>query len=164
MGGFALVAQQRKPDQGRARARERERGGRPRRFWCLVSRVAKMSHDMLLRNKGWRVIVSLSKRSPTFFFAFTATCTAGAYCLAQAAQTGTNPTDKKSLFIAEEKLKRNAGLHAQVLAKANKERLRVLLEEARDNKGDNSRYKAALNGESMGTHSTGTTLNAKAVE
>ena len=83
-----------------------------------------MSHDMLLRNKGWRVIVNLSKRSPTFFFAFTATCTAGAYYLAQAAQTGTNPTDKKSLFIAEEKLKRNAGLHAQVLAKANKERLR----------------------------------------
>merc|ERR1711977_634705 len=107
------------------RERERERGGRPRRFWCLVSRVAKMSHDMLLRNKGWRVIVNLSKRSPTFFFAFTATCTAGAYYLAQAAQTGTNPTDKKA---------------------------------------DNSRYKAALNGESMGTHSTGTTLNAKAVE
>merc|ERR1712032_1634416 len=58
----------------------------------------------------------------------------------------------------------NAGLHAQVLAKANKERLRVLLEEARDNKGDQTRYQAALNGESLGTHTTGTTVEAKAVK
>mmetsp|Transcript_3331 Transcript_3331/g.9297 ORF Transcript_3331/g.9297 Transcript_3331/m.9297 type:complete len:103 (-) Transcript_3331:151-459(-) len=41
---------------------------------------------------------------------------------------------------------------------------RVLLEEARSNKGDNKRYKAALNGESLGTHTTGTTMGAKAVE
>ena len=123
-----------------------------------------MSHDMLLRNKGWRIIVNLSKRSPTFFLAFGATCTAGAYYLAQATQFGTNPNDKNALFIQEDKLKRNAGLHAQVLAKANKERLRVLLEEARDNKGDQTRYQAALNGESLGTHTTGTTVEAKAVK
>lgn len=85
-----------------------------------------MSHDMLLRNKGWRIIVNLSKRSPTFFLAFGATCTAGAYYLAQATQFGTNPNDKNALFIQEDKLKRNAGLHAQVLAKANKERLRCV--------------------------------------
>jgi len=103
-----------------------------------------MSHDMLLRNKAWRIVVNASKRSPTFFFAFTATCTAGCYYLATAVQGGTNPSDKKALFIAEEKLNRDAGLHAQVLAKANKERLGVLLEEARSNKGDNKRYKAAL--------------------
>jgi len=104
----------------------------------------KMSHDMLLRNKAWRIIVNASKRSPTFFVAFTGAVAAGSYYVASLTQGGTNPSDKKALFISDEKLKRNAGLHAQVLAKANKERLRVLLEEARDNKGDNTRYKAAL--------------------
>ncbi|WZN63162.1 hypothetical protein HKI87_07g47070 [Chloropicon roscoffensis] len=123
-----------------------------------------MSHDMLLRNKAWRIIVNASKRSPTFFVAFTGAVAAGSYYVASLTQGGTNPSDKKALFISDEKLKRNAGLHAEVLAKANKERLRVLLEEARDNKGDNTRYKAALNGESLGTHSSGTTIGAKAVE
>ena len=103
-----------------------------------------MSHDMLLRAKTWRIIVNLSKRSPLFFAVFGGACTAGTYYLATATQKGTNPTDKDALFIEEDQLKRNAGLHAKVIARANKERLRVLLEEARDKKGDNERYKAAL--------------------
>ena len=81
----------------------------------------KMSHDMLLRNKAWRIIVNASKRSPTFFVAFTGAVAAGSYYVASLTQGGTNPSDKKALFISDEKLKRNAGLHAQVLAKANKE-------------------------------------------
>ena len=86
----------------------------------------KMSHDMLLRNKAWRIIVNASKRSPTFFIAFTGAVAAGSYYVASLTQGGTNPSDKKALFISDEKLKRNAGLHAQVLAKANKERLRCV--------------------------------------
>jgi hypothetical protein len=119
---------------------------------------------MLLRTKTWRIIVNLGKRSPAFMLAFGATCTAGAYFLASATQGGTNPSDKKALLIEEQKLRRNAGVDAQVLARANKERLRVLLEETRNKKFDNDRYRAALNGESLGTHSTGTTSKAKAIK
>ena len=70
----------------------------------------KMSHDMLLRNKAWRIIVNASKRSPTFFVAFTGAVAAGSYYVASLTQGGTNPSDKKALFISDEKLKRNAGL------------------------------------------------------
>ncbi len=103
-----------------------------------------MSHDMLLRTKTWRIIVNLSKRSPLFFATFGVACTGAAYGLASLTQGGTNPTDKESLFIEENKLRRNAGVDAKVLVRANKERLRVLLEEARDKKMSNARYKAAL--------------------
>ena len=139
-----LVVEERERERRRERARQREsaqqRSGERER----EREKGTMSHDMLLRAKTWRIIVNLSKRSPLFFAVFGGACTAGTYYLATATQKGTNPTDKDALFIEEDQLKRNAGLHAKVIARANKERLRVLLEEARDKKGDNERYKAAL--------------------
>lgn len=52
----------------------------------------------------------------------------------------------------------------QVMAKANRERLAVLLGEIQERQPGDQRYAAALNGESYGTHSTGTTTGARTIQ
>merc|ERR1711904_388783 len=134
------VAQQRKPDQGRARARERERGIRVGESSSTSASARPLFSSRSLRLA--RPVRTTSPRPPKRG----RTRRTRSPCSSRRRSSSVTPASTPKS------------------AKANKERLRVLLEEARDNKGDNSRYKAALNGESMGTHSTGTTLNAKAVE
>ena len=51
----------------------------------------------------------------------------------------------------------------QSLAKANRQRLAVLLGEVQSGKHSEDRYEAALRGESLGTHSTGTTVGAQSI-
>eukprot|EP00216_Chloropicon_sp_CCMP2111_P000391 CAMPEP_0198247106 /NCGR_PEP_ID=MMETSP1446-20131203/46313_1 /TAXON_ID=1461542 ORGANISM="Unidentified sp, Strain CCMP2111" /NCGR_SAMPLE_ID=MMETSP1446 /ASSEMBLY_ACC=CAM_ASM_001112 /LENGTH=125 /DNA_ID=CAMNT_0043931431 /DNA_START=252 /DNA_END=629 /DNA_ORIENTATION=+ len=124
-----------------------------------------MSHDTLMRNRAWRSIVGWSRQSPKTFLGFAAACTVVAYGIAEATQRGTNPEETKALLgKTGEQLAKRGGLDAQMLARANKERLGILLEEARTKKNDNERYRRALNGESYGTHSSGTTVKATAIE
>lgn len=51
----------------------------------------------------------------------------------------------------------------QSLAKANRQRLAVLLGEVQSGKNSEDRYEAALRGESLGTHSRGTTVGAQSI-
>lgn len=51
----------------------------------------------------------------------------------------------------------------QSLAKANRQRLAVLLGEVQSGKHSEDRYEAALRGESLGTHSRGTTVGAQSI-
>lgn len=53
----------------------------------------------------------------------------------------------------------------QVLAKAQRERLQVMLDEIKGRSGDSeARYRAALDGRSLGTHSVGTSAGAVAIQ
>ncbi len=51
----------------------------------------------------------------------------------------------------------------QSLARANRQRLAVLLGEVQSGKHSEDRYEAALRGESLGTHSRGTTVGAQSI-
>lgn len=53
----------------------------------------------------------------------------------------------------------------QVLAKAQRERLQVMLDEIKGRSSDSEeRYRAALDGRSLGTHSVGTSVDAVAIK
>ena len=52
----------------------------------------------------------------------------------------------------------------QSLAKANRARLAVLLGEMRNGQSSEDRYEAALRGQSLGTHSRGTTVGAQSIK
>lgn len=51
----------------------------------------------------------------------------------------------------------------QSLAKANRARLAVLLSEVQDKQHSEDRWEAALRGESLGTHSRGSTVDARSI-
>ena len=51
----------------------------------------------------------------------------------------------------------------QSLAKANRARLAVLLGEVQNKEHSEDRWEAALRGESLGTHSRGTTVGAQSI-
>jgi len=90
------------------------------------------------------------------------------------AGTGSRTEDLEAVLASRKARSVDAGL----LASANKARLGVLLEEARARKGgggdeseggggggdSEARYRAALRGESLGTHSRGTTVGAAAIK
>lgn len=63
----------------------------------------------------------------------------------------------------ENKLRARASIDSEILAKAQRERLQVLLDETRNGEGS-GRYAAALDGKSLGTHSSGTSANAVAIK
>ena len=119
---------------------------------------------------------------PSHTFAF-ATLVGGLSLAAGAAAmagTGRNTEDLEAVLAA----RKTRSVDAALLASANKARLAVLLEEAHTKKGggrggaggsggpgdgdtsdttSEARYRAALRGESMGTHSRGTTVGAAAI-
>lgn len=72
-----------------------------------------------------------------------------------AGETAIQTTSKGDAAL-EEKLRGKSTIESQMLARANKERLGVLFDEIKRGEGG-KRYAAALNGESLGCHSTGTT-------
>lgn len=63
----------------------------------------------------------------------------------------------------EEKLRKRMTTHHKMIARANKERLGVLLGEIERKEGGDERYAAALDGRSLGTHSLGTTTGARSI-
>jgi hypothetical protein len=82
-------------------------------------------------------------------------------------------TNKASADL-EGRLAAQKSVDAAVLAAANRARLGVLLDESRNKDGGSggessssssseARYRAALRGESLGTHSRGTTVGAAAI-
>ena len=80
----------------------------------------------------------------------------------------TNAAASRQESELERKLRSGAGLDAQMLARAQRERLQVLLNESKSsNSGSGSgeaRYRAALDGQSLGTHSSGSTVGAVAIK
>lgn len=82
----------------------------------------------------------------------------GAYYLADNLMKLTAMSPEK-----EEELRRNMSMNNQVLSRVNKERLGVMLREIKEKNGDEERYRAALDGKSLGTHMGGTTVDARAI-
>ncbi|CAL5222336.1 g4685 [Coccomyxa viridis] len=83
------------------------------------------------------------------------------YYAGKVVMAGTNMRAEEGTSL-EQKLRARQTLEHKVLARANRERLRVLLSEAEQGRlGNNERYAAALRGESLGTHSRGTTVGAQ---
>lgn len=62
------------------------------------------------------------------------------------------------------KMCQNLSYTVQSLAKANRARLAVLLGEMQSGKSSEDRYEAALRGQSLGTHSRGTTVGAQSIK
>ncbi|CAK0787335.1 hypothetical protein CVIRNUC_010553 [Coccomyxa viridis] len=113
------------------------------------------------KSATWRWLVAVTKRSPAAMTAFTIGMCVVPYYAGQAVMSGTSMVTEQGTSL-EQQLRARQTLEHKVLAKANRERLRVLLGEAE--KGglrDNERYAAALRGESLGTHSRGTTVGAQ---
>jgi hypothetical protein len=77
----------------------------------------------------------------------------------QVMETTNGPRAESAL---EQELRSRGSVDARMLARAQKERLQVLLDEIKEGKGA-ARYAAALDGRSLGTHSTGTTTGAVAI-
>mmetsp|Transcript_8363 Transcript_8363/g.23581 ORF Transcript_8363/g.23581 Transcript_8363/m.23581 type:complete len:124 (+) Transcript_8363:81-452(+) len=119
-----------------------------------------MASELLLKSRAWRTVVALGKASPTFFAGFSACVLVGSYALGGLAMAGSNPEGDSR---KEDRLRRRGGLDHQVMAKVNKERLQVLLDEVKERRGGSERYAKALNGESMGTHTSGTTVGAQGI-
>lgn len=109
----------------------------------------------------WRSIVARTRESPVFYAGFGVACFAVPYALGKVVMWGTNPDVDP---VREELLRRRQTVHNQVMAKANRERLAVLLGEIQERQPGDQRYAAALNGESYGTHSTGTTTGARTIQ
>lgn len=106
----------------------------------------------------WRRIIAVTRDSPVAMAAFTAACFGGAYGLGKLAMAG---TDSREAALEAELRSRMTTDH-KVLARAQKERLGVLLGEIERREGGDDRYAASLQGKSLGTHSSGTTVGARA--
>ena len=80
----------------------------------------------------------------------------------------TNAAASRQESELERKLRSGAGLDAQMLARAQRERLQVLLNESKSSNSSSgsgeARYRAALDGQSLGTHSSGSTVGAVAIK
>ena len=100
----------------------------------------------------WRVIVNVTRDRPYLMGAFIAAVGAASI---GAGETALKTTSKGDADL-EETLRAKSTIESRMLARANKERLGVLFDEIKRGEGG-KRYAAALNGESLGCHSTGTT-------
>mmetsp|Transcript_5560 Transcript_5560/g.9985 ORF Transcript_5560/g.9985 Transcript_5560/m.9985 type:complete len:93 (+) Transcript_5560:865-1143(+) len=78
------------------------------------------------------------------------------------AENATNPT-VTAQRADELRLKYKESLSQQMVREANKDRLEQLLREVQ-HKSDDDRYVAALDGQSLGTHSVGSTAGAKSIQ
>jgi len=109
----------------------------------------------------WRRIVDFTQRSPLHMVGFAVACFALPAYVGDRVMERTNGAHAESKLELE--LRTRSSVDSQMLARAQKERLQVLLEEVRDGKGA-TRYQAALDGQSLGTHSRGTTVGAVAIK
>lgn len=116
-------------------------------------------------SKTWRRIVDATGRSKGVMLAFAAACVGVPYFLGDQVMQSTNQAAARGETELEQKLRSRSGMHAQVLAKAQRERLQVMLDEIKGRSGDSeARYRAALDGRSLGTHSVGTSAGAVAIQ
>ncbi|DBA94988.1 TPA: hypothetical protein ACH3X1_002511 [Trebouxia sp. C0004] len=116
------------------------------------------------KSPTWRRIVAKTKESPSFYAGFAAACFVVPYGLGKAVMWATNPeVARKRDMALQAELKGRQTYHHESLAKANRQRLAVLLGEVQSGKHSEDRYEAALRGESLGTHSRGTTVGAQSI-
>ncbi|KAK9816747.1 hypothetical protein WJX72_004525 [[Myrmecia] bisecta] len=113
------------------------------------------------KSATWRKIVAVTRQSPLAMSIFGVSCFAVPYGMAKLAMWGTNPENDAA---KERLLRERSSLSHQVLAKANRERLAVLLGELQRKEGGDERYAAALDGRSLGTHSLGTSTGARSIQ
>eukprot|EP00884_Botryococcus_braunii_P004288 jgi/Botrbrau1/13860/Bobra.0056s0093.1 len=105
------------------------------------------------KSSTWRKLVAFTRASPWYMGGFAVACFGIPYAVGQVVMGSTNPPQQTEL---ESRLRARQTVDHQVLARANKERLAVLLGEAqRKDAASEERYAAALRGESLGTHSRG---------
>lgn len=119
-------------------------------------------------SESWRRLVRYTRQSPAHTAGFSVAALAGAAALGAAAQASTARDAPGSALETKLRARATTG-DAKVLVAANRARLAVLLEEAkRASTGDGgdaeARYAASLRGESLGTHSGGTTAGATAIK
>lgn len=112
------------------------------------------------KSKTWRSLVDFTRRGPFYLAGFSVICLLGPTLVGNKVMRTTNPNDDKDL---EKKLQSRRGIDSQMLAKAQRDRLQVLLDEIKGG-GDGERYKAALDGKSLGTHTTGSSINAISIK
>ena len=121
-------------------------------------------------SRSWRRLVAYTRRSRLHTAGFAVTAFAGSVALGAVAMTASSRDAPGGALDAALRARAAGSVDGRVLANANKARLAVLLEEARrastgeDTGAAEARYKAALKGESLGTHSRGTTVGVRAGE
>jgi hypothetical protein len=113
------------------------------------------------KSSTWRRIVGFTQRSPLYMVGFAGLAFAVPAVLGGQVMQATNSPQGDSAL--EAKLRAGASIDGQMLARAQKARLQVLLDETRAGKGG-ARYKAALDGQSLGTHHSGSTAGAVAIK
>lgn len=112
------------------------------------------------RSATWRKVVSFTARGPLYMAGFAAAAVGIPLFIGDQIMGSTNGPKAESKL--EQQLRNRSSVDSNMLAKAQKERLQVLFDEIRDG-GGAARYKAALDGQSLGTHSRGTTVGAVAI-
>ncbi|KAI7845131.1 hypothetical protein COHA_001336 [Chlorella ohadii] len=116
-------------------------------------------------SKTWRRIVDATSRSAPTMLAFAAACVAVPWFLGDQVMRTTSKEAAKGESELEKKLRSRQGIQAQMLAKAQRERLQVMLDEIKDRSAQSeARYRAALDGQSLGTHSHGSSAGAVAIK
>lgn len=112
-------------------------------------------------SSSWRKIVAFTQKSPLYMAGFAVAAFAlPAYIGDQVMERTNGPNAESKL---EKELRARSSVDSQMLVKAQKERLQVLFDELKEGRGA-ERYAAALDGQSLGTHSSGTTTNAVAIK
>lgn len=99
-------------------------------------------------------MVATTRESRGAMLGFTALFLGVPLVLGAVVMGATNPEDDAR---REQYLRQRAGLDGKLLAKANKERLGVLLAEVQGKADNEQRYRQALDGKTLGT-SSGSTL------
>mmetsp|Transcript_25993 Transcript_25993/g.82916 ORF Transcript_25993/g.82916 Transcript_25993/m.82916 type:complete len:122 (-) Transcript_25993:141-506(-) len=100
------------------------------------------------KSSSWRRIVHVTRESAGMMGAFTAVCFVGAAAVGFMTM---GVTDGRQQAL-EEKLKaRGGGLTSQTMARVNKERLQVLLDDVKGGGKDSARYATSLDGRTLGT-------------
>ncbi|KAI3429390.1 hypothetical protein D9Q98_005485 [Chlorella vulgaris] len=116
------------------------------------------------RSKTWRRIVDTATRSTGNMLLFVAVCGGVPYIVGDQVMKRTNQYAAKEESDLEQKLRSRGGLDAKILAQAQRDRLQVMLTEIKGGGSDSeARYKAALDGQSLGTHSRGSSVGARAI-
>lgn len=94
------------------------------------------------RSATWRRIVSFTAQSPWYMAGFTAAAVAIPYFMGDQIMSTTNGPSADGKL--EQQLRGMGGVDAKILARAQRERLQVLLDEVKERRGGETRYQAAL--------------------
>ncbi|KAK9821635.1 hypothetical protein WJX74_002484 [Apatococcus lobatus] len=108
----------------------------------------------------WRGIVAVTAASPWAMAGFTGISLGAAYYMGKGFMWLTEKDPEKA---KQQLAKHDDRMSSQMMRRVNRERLAVLLGEVEKGDKSSDRWAAALRGESLGTHSRGTTTGAQGV-